>query len=164
MNWEAIAAIGELIGAVAVVASLVFVGWQLLQNTEALRTSTSQSHGELYVSIANKMAGDRDLATLYLAGLADISSLDPPDRIRVMGFISSLFRYYEMSFVHHQKGKLDEELWTSIAHQLEDMAMSPGVHSWWKLRQHWHSRAFPGFFDSLIESRQGRELYGESAA
>jgi hypothetical protein len=40
VEWEVIGAVGEIVGAAAVVASLIFVGWQLLQNTDALRTST----------------------------------------------------------------------------------------------------------------------------
>jgi hypothetical protein len=41
MNWQAVGAIGEIVGALAVVASLVFVGFQLLQNARAARLATT---------------------------------------------------------------------------------------------------------------------------
>ena len=52
MNWEAIGAIGEIMAAAGVIGSLVFVGWQMLQNTNALHTATSHSHMEIYTSLS----------------------------------------------------------------------------------------------------------------
>ena len=43
MNWEAIGAVGEVGGAIAVVVTLVYLAGQLKQNTNALR-STSYEH------------------------------------------------------------------------------------------------------------------------
>ena len=37
MNWDAITAIAELAGVVAVVVSLIYVGFQVRQNTRQLR-------------------------------------------------------------------------------------------------------------------------------
>ena len=39
MNWEAIGAVGEIIGAIAVIASLLFVGNQLRQGQMIERAS-----------------------------------------------------------------------------------------------------------------------------
>ncbi len=43
MNWEAIGAIGELLGAMAVVISLVYVASQVKSGTQALKTTTRDS-------------------------------------------------------------------------------------------------------------------------
>jgi hypothetical protein len=43
MNWEAIGAIGELIGAVVVVVSLVYLAAQVRQDTEQARLSSVQA-------------------------------------------------------------------------------------------------------------------------
>ena len=159
VNWEAIAAIGEIVGGAGVVGSLVFVGWQLLQNTAALRTSTSQSHVELYSSLAAQISGNREVATLWLAGLSDLSSLEDVDRVRFISLTSAIFRFYETSFVQHTKGKLDEELWGNVEKQLRDMVTAPGVRSWWEMRRHWHSAQFSSLVDSLMTSGGGKSLY-----
>ena len=40
MNWEAMGAVGDLLGAIAVVVSLVYVASQVRSGTQALKTST----------------------------------------------------------------------------------------------------------------------------
>lgn len=159
MNWEAIGAIGEIVAAAAVVASLVFIGWQLLQNTDALRTSTSQSHVELYSSLATRISESREIATIYLAGMSDLSDLDDVDRVRFISFMSAIFRFYETSYVQHSRGKLDPELWDNIEKQLRDMVAAPGVRSWWEMRKHWHSAQFSSLVDTLIATGGGKRLY-----
>ena len=160
MNWEAIAAIGEIVGAIAVVGSLVFVGWQMAQNTDALRTSTSQSHAELYMSISTRISESREMATLYITGLSDLTELDEADRVRFIAFVSSTFRFYETSFVQHRKGKLDEELWFVLERQIKDLVTAEGIRSWWAIRRHWHSAEFRALIESLITSDGGKSMYG----
>ncbi len=159
MNWEAVAAIGEIVGAAGVMGSLVFVGWQLLQNTHALRTATSISHMEIYSSLSIHIAENRETASLWLSGLADLSTLDDVDRVRFISLMSAAFRYYETSYVQHSKGNLDDELWDNIEKQLRDMTTTPGVRSWWEMRRHWHSVRFSSLVESLIASDGGKPLY-----
>ncbi len=164
MNWEAIGAIGEIMAAAGVIGSLVFVGWQMLQNTNALHTATSHSHMEIYTSLSMSIAENRELATLWSSGLADFSSLDDVDRVRFLAVASSAFRYYETSYVQHSKGNLDDELWNNIEKQLRDMTATPGVVSWWELRRHWYSVRFSSLVESLIASDSGQPLYERKKA
>ncbi len=164
MNWEAIGAIGEIMAAAGVIGSLVFVGWQMLQNTNALHTATSHSHMEIYTSLSMSIAENRELATLWSSGLADFSSLDDVDRVRFIAVASSAFRYYETSYVQHSKGNLDDELWNNIEKQLRDMTATPGVVSWWELRRHWYSVRFSSLVESLIASDSGQPLYERKKA
>ena len=164
MNWEAVGAIGEIVGAAGVIGSLVFVGWQLLQNTHALRTATSNSHMEIYSSLSIQIAENRELAQLFLSGLTDLSSLDDVDRVRFLALISAAFRYYETSYVQHSKGNLDDELWDNIEKQLRDMTSAPGVRSWWEVRRHWHSAHFSSLVESFIAADGGQPLYERKKA
>jgi hypothetical protein len=43
MNWEAIGSIAELVGGLGVVASLLYLGVQIRQNTRSLRAATYES-------------------------------------------------------------------------------------------------------------------------
>ncbi len=106
-----------------------------------------------------RIAENGELAALWFAGSADLSSLDDVDRIRFISFASSAFRYYETSYVQHSKGNLDDELWYNVEKQLRDMTTAPGIRSWWELRRHWHSARFRSLVDSLIASDGGQLLY-----
>jgi len=42
MNWEALGAIGEIVGAVAVVVTLVYLAVQIRQNTRSAKVCSNQ--------------------------------------------------------------------------------------------------------------------------
>lgn len=48
MNWDAIAAIGELMAALAVICSLLYVGKELSQNNRNQRLAALQAHSEAF--------------------------------------------------------------------------------------------------------------------
>ena len=43
MNWEAIGAIGEIIGAIAVLLTIIYLADQIKQNTKAVKAATQQA-------------------------------------------------------------------------------------------------------------------------
>ena len=158
MNWDAIGAIGEIVGAFAVVVSLLFVGWQLYQNTDALKTSTSQSHLDSFFAIASTVFKDPEFAELYNKGLFEPETLSDVDRIRFYGFCTSTFRYYETSYIQFRKGKLDAELWDTLETQLASISSTRGVQQWWKTRANWFSKDF----QQLFETQRGKDPNPES--
>jgi len=59
MNWEAIGAIGEVGGAVAVIATVIYLARQIRQNTSALRsTATQAAHDQAAKTKVFVKAGD----------------------------------------------------------------------------------------------------------
>ena len=109
MNWDAIGAIAELSGAVAVVASLIYVGFQLKQNTASVR-------GERYNSISSDMMGmysqwadsDRipNLILKFVDQQARIDDFEADDMIRVRLLFHLVFRLVENIFRQVQEGNL----------------------------------------------------------
>lgn len=165
LNWEAIGAVGEIVGAAAVVGSLAFVGWQLLQNTDAIRTSTSQSHVEMYLQFVRSITDQPDVARIWMTGIeSGMAEFDDIERVQFISFLSGLFRYYEVSFIQHSKGKLDLELWQNVETQLTKLVVSAGFHEWWLLRREWHSERFQSFIEQLAKSQVSKqfELYPTS--
>ena len=71
MNWDAVGALAELIGAVAVIATLIYLSIQIRQNTRANEIESSQGNLDQGVSWMNNLIQDPSLAELYLAGLQD---------------------------------------------------------------------------------------------
>ena len=43
MNWEAAGALGEIIGAFAVLITLIYLSWQIRESSKATRIQTAQS-------------------------------------------------------------------------------------------------------------------------
>src|SRR4051795_18885 len=83
MNWDAIVAISQLVAAVAVILSLVFVGLQIKQNTRALQRTEHNSTMEQWTVIRMAIAKHRDIAELMTAGLQGERPLDAADQLRL---------------------------------------------------------------------------------
>jgi hypothetical protein len=89
MDWEAVSAISEVIGAAAVVVSLVYLAYQIRQNTKQLeqneRTSIATSVSTSATSYRENRRAiyeSHELADLNLRGLADPDSLSEVERYR----------------------------------------------------------------------------------
>lgn len=160
MSLEQWSYVGSLIGAVAVVASLIFVGVQLRQQTAAVRASTSQAHAALYAEINSGIIDNADFARIWRLGLGGIEVLAPDDRVRFVAFASTVFRFFESSYVQHQRGQLDTEHWHIIEGQAMEYVQQPGIQGWWTLRRHWHSPRFRDWIEGLPKTER-RDIYGQ---
>src|ERR1043165_4831338 len=83
MNWDAIVALSQIIAAVGVILSLVFVGLQIKQNTRALQRTEHNSTMEQWTVIRQGIAQNRDIAELMTAGLQGERVLDAADHLRL---------------------------------------------------------------------------------
>lgn len=89
MNWDAIGAVGEIIGAIGVIITLGYLAYQIRQNTAQLeqneRTAIASA---VSVSATNYRENrrhiytNRDVASIVQRGMSDPSSLDEIDRYR----------------------------------------------------------------------------------
>lgn len=66
MNWDAIAAVGELIGAVAVVISLLYLASQIRTSNKAARHAASREIMVEYSQIYGQLATNLETAELWL--------------------------------------------------------------------------------------------------
>lgn len=148
MNWEALGAVAELLGALGVVASLVFVGLQVRQNTRSMRASTYdsmvRSNGEWLAAVI----ADPALADGFEAAVEDWSGVKAEDRARVMYLLTQLFRHWENSFFQHRQGTLDADLWATWEGIILSYFHQPGIQEWWDVRRHAYSLDFRTFLEA----------------
>jgi hypothetical protein len=82
MNWDAIGAIAELLGAIGVIASLVYLATQIRQsreqmsqNTQAMRASGYQSFFQNMDEVAMRSTSSPEMAQSVRLGLTDLDQL-----------------------------------------------------------------------------------------
>ena len=156
MTLEQLSFLAQIISAVAVIASLVFVGYQLRQATAAVRASSSQAHSSLYTDLVRSIIDNADFARTWSIGMTDPKALSEPEWVRFVAYASALFRLYESSRVQWLNGRLDNEHWHTIERQAADFSHLPGLKLAWDLRGHWYSPEFRGWFDGLAPSEEPR--------
>ena len=80
MNWEAIGALAELAGALAVVFSLVYLASQVKSGVRALKTTTRDSSFVSLMDFHHAVMSDPDLAYIFQVGCHHVSSGQTAER------------------------------------------------------------------------------------
>ena len=146
MTLEQASFVAQIVSAVAVIASLIFVGFQLKHATAAIRATSSQAHSALYTDLVRSIIDNADFASTWSTGLTDPKALTEAEWVRFVAYASALFRLYELSRVQWLNGRLDEEHWHTIERQAADFGHLPGLQRAWDLRAHWYSPEFRAWF------------------
>ena len=111
MNWDALGAIAELLGAVGVIASLFYVASQIRRNSGALEASTNQAVADATQQRLLVPAQSPELAAALAKGLSDTSTLSPGERVQLDFFARSTFRGVQNAFFQHRRGFISDEVW-----------------------------------------------------
>jgi hypothetical protein len=132
MNWNAIGSISELVGAIAVVASLAFVGIQLKRNTKALRLSSTNAVVDQFSGSVSRLAENAEMAALLYKGVPNPDALSDFERYRFNLQIQSYLFNYSNCYLHYESGTLDEDIFSSIDSQMRNFCNSPGLSDYWR--------------------------------
>jgi hypothetical protein len=97
VNWEAISAIGQIVGALAVVISLIYLATEIRSSVRATRESSMRWVSDSYTRWIHQVSGHPDLRELYYRGIHDFESLEKAD---LVGFSALMVEAFE-EFAKH---------------------------------------------------------------
>ena len=161
MSLSDLAAVGSFVSGIAVLASLIFVGFQLRQNTKAIRAEASQAHAQNWQQITMQIAGSMEAARVWRLGLEDVESLTDDERVQFYAFAGSMLRFFEGARLQWRHGQLDREHWHNVENTAADFAAAPGFMAYWAARHHWLSPEFQQWYDALPKGG-AHSLYGKA--
>ncbi len=148
MNWEAIGALGEILGAIAVIGSLIFVGMQIRGNTRASQTAASHNIINSFLSVVKGISDDPEMTRIWTQQTRDISGLSVSDLQRLMLINLMTLKAFEDAFHHHQMGQMSDEMWDGWQTFILTVCSYPGVRHYWEQRKNFYSRSFQAFLDN----------------
>ena len=99
MNWDAIGAIGELIGATAVVVTLLYLVKQIKQNTESTEAVGLQTWQSNSTAHWLALAENPELARAVATSVYDSRDLSDENWLQVGAFWLNNFRQYQTTFI-----------------------------------------------------------------
>ena len=157
MNWEALGAIGEIVGAAAVVLTLVYVARQVREASEESRQNQIELRRSRYDALnrelsetADSWGDDADISDIMLRGFSDPSSLSQVEIFRFYASMQRLFRALEALFVYSAEGGIHEWGARGWRVSLSEFITFPGVRTYWEDRRHWFSEAFREEVSTLL--------------
>jgi hypothetical protein len=125
-------AIRETVGFLGVIASLVFVGFEIRQNTLASRAAAIQESIEVARQQVQMYATDADATRIEMIGREDLQALDPVEAARFRWMMVSFF--WGMQGLHRQwdLGVLPDEEWQAWNTVICANLSNPGTREVWE--------------------------------
>lgn len=126
MNWEAIGAIGEIIGALAVVVTLIYLVIQIRQNTAAVATATYESTMSGFNDINVVVASNPELASLLDRGTQNPNLLSAEEITQFNFLLRCYANQWWKLLKLHERGSLAEGEWSTFAREAAQFLDQPG--------------------------------------
>ena len=161
VNWDAVAAIGQAVGALGVIVSVLYLAMQVREDARARRAETVHQQTGAHANALQAIAVSQDLAAIFTRGITEFETLGTVERARFSALLSYFMLHFQDSFFQHAEHHLDERVWQGIETPLSEMFAYPGVRAWWKTRAHHYSAKYRRLVDGKIAAGDKPKLYGE---
>jgi len=150
LDLQSLADLGEIIGAVAVVASLLYLAAQVRQGTRAQRTENYSRALERVSSLQSALSQDGEVSRIFAKGVQDASRLTPLERIRFTWALYEAFDAFEFMFHTYHTDQIPDEVWERWSLTIAWWLSFPGVQAWWASRPVQFSESFTAFVESVL--------------
>ena len=151
MNWEAAGVIAEIVGALAVVISLIYLATQIRQSTNQSQAASRDAVSKSISDVMMRLAADPEVSELYGRGIMSPADLTGDERRRFDMLMYATFECFESAFSQWQRGTLADDDWHKWQSTIGNFLSQPGCQDFWE-------RASGNFTPSFIQYAEKVEI------
>ena len=133
MNWDAIGAIGETIGAIAVIATLIYLASQIRQLKQQNAQATMQHVADSMNKFMDSLASEAN-ASLVVKGKESYEHLSEAEKLRFFAiyarFLNTVFTWYVQACKTYSPTERDETIHT-LEENIKFFCDNPGFRELW---------------------------------
>ena len=149
MNWTAISAAADLLAAVGVIGSLLYLAGQIRAQVKEAELSGTRDLARDWHNLVLSMVENKESFRLYEQAIQDYTDLPRGDRIKAFMLFSSAMRILELQYFHLGQARLDARYFSGIQNRMREMGTFPGVRQWWAANKHEYDSRFIGFAERV---------------
>jgi len=153
MNWEAISAVGEIIGAIAVIATLIYLAIQVKDSARATRSEALTDATTAMQAFYLEIGSNPQASELFLDGLTNPDSLSKHAQYQFVFLLHSGFLGFQRTFFLAEKGTLDIHLRDSIGTAIHAVNHLPGMQFYWRQRKAFFQPEFVDWVEDLLKRK-----------
>ena len=113
MTLEELGNLGEFLGAIGVIVTLIYLTVQLRQNTRAIRAQTVDDVTRSLRDFLLVLAQSPELARIEAKAQQEgLSALEPNEESQLRGYLSAMFYTYENAYDQWQLATISEAQWS----------------------------------------------------
>jgi len=110
MSIQEWGAIGELIGGVAVILTLIYLARQIKAQTKEARLSATRDLARDWAEMLRFVSRDDQNFDLYTRALQDYANLSDGERVKAYMMFSQAMRLLEIHYLHLSEGNFEPKL------------------------------------------------------
>jgi len=141
--------IGELAAAIAVVISLLFVGFEVQQNNQIQIQQATRSLVRDW-NDASVPFQDPEIACLWIRLMNDRASLTLQEATQIEAVVWRLYRVDEEFHYQFEQGMIDESVWSGFRSLMIRQAAFEGNRVWWLGYQNTFSPRYREYMDDIL--------------
>ena len=128
---DALGNIGDFVGGLAVVVTLVYLAAQIRQNTNALHTASRQAISDGYRE-ANRLRLAPESALAWARGLHGYEDLSFADAAMFTTLLNEEALFFQGAYAMYESGQLDESTYLAYLGWFSSVIFTPGGSHWWE--------------------------------
>ncbi len=141
--------ISQAVSSAAVVASLIFVGVQIRQNTKSARAASHHAVSEALNRINLLWAENSEVTRIWLLGMGDRGALTPEDRWRFDSMVRAYLHVCETMYTQAGLGAGDRSIVLAEEDGIKAVFSSAGAREWWAENPFGFSPKFRAYVEEL---------------
>jgi hypothetical protein len=149
LKLSEMANIAEVIGAVAIIVSLIYVGIEVNDSTRAVRSATANETAAAISAWYRDVGGNQQAASVIQAGMSNPDSLSPDEALQFVYLIHGLMHEYQAAYYLAREGTLDSAIQESITNTLSGTREMPGFNMYWQQRRDLFQPDFRAYVDEI---------------
>ena len=131
MDLDTLAKASDFVGGIVLVISLVYLAYQVRQNTQSQRSENYARVLERMSTVQAQLSMDADLHHVFMVGAEDPARLSRAERLRFSWALYELFGAGEFMFHQSREKALPPEVWARWEAAIGWWLSHPGMRAWW---------------------------------
>lgn len=152
VNWDAISAIAEILGAVVVVASLIYVGRQVGQNTAMMRVGAASETMERDYDLVLPLIESHEVTEIWLKGDHRLDELSEADRQRLLFFERRAIMLWDHNYQLRMQGLFPDSNWHNQNWIIQNIGQRQSLREAWRLFKDSHEISFQEYVDRQFQA------------
>jgi len=152
LDWTMIGAIGEIVGAGAVVVTLAYLAVQIRQGAAASRQEAVRELMDQTSTTLSWLSHSPERADLWSRGMAGEASLSVGELGQFRALLMQLVLIWQRMHFLDEAANVDAWFTTYIATIRREMVGTPGFRSWYEVRGHWLHPEFKAVVEAEMQS------------
>ncbi len=164
LKLSELASIAEVIGAFAVVISLIYVGVQVNDSAGAVRSASANDANVALQNWYLQIGSDKQTSELFYEALTSEKALSDQKEFQFLMMFHGVFLAFQNSYILAEEGTIDVDLRDALTVAILGVKDTPGMRRYWRQRKSYLHSEFADYIDQLLkqETNPAMDIYRNS--